>query len=128
MNLGAFSVSLNVRDVEASRNFYARLGFAPIGGDADEGWLILRNGQVTLGLFKGMIEKTTLTFNPGWDQDGRPLAAFEDVREIQRRLAEAGVELLREAEAHGRGPASCLLEDPDGNPILLDQHVDRPGG
>jgi lactoylglutathione lyase len=125
MELGAFSVSLAVRDIEASRAFYARLGFEPTGGDIAEGWLILRSGQAVIGLFQGMFEKNMLTFNPGWDGDARPLAQFEDVREIEARLRAEGVEIATGA-AQGDGPASFLVIDPDGNPVLVDQHVARP--
>lgn len=122
MNLGAFSVSLAVRDIEASRNFYQKLGFEPIGGNADDNWLILRNGDHVIGLFQGMFEKNMLTFNPGWDQQSRETASFTDVREIQSRLREQGVSLDSEADASSEGPASIMLTDPDGNPILIDQH------
>ncbi len=127
MELGAFSVSLNVADIAASKDFYAKLGFEMIGGDPAEGWAILRNGGCTIGLFKGMIDRTTLTFNPGWTQSGDTLEAFEDIRDIQARLKAAGIAITREAEPGGRGPASFMVSDPDGNPILVDQHVDAPG-
>jgi len=122
MKLGAFSVSLSVRDIEASRDFYAKLGFEPIGGNADENWLILRNGHHIIGLFQGMFEKNMLTFNPGWDQDCGELESFTDVRQIQGELKSQGVSLETEADEATEGPASCMLIDPDGNPILIDQH------
>ena len=123
MELGAFSVSLAVKDIEASRDFYARFGFQVVGGDAAENWLILRNGATTIGLFQGMFEQNILTFNPGWDWHAQPLESFTDVRELQRRLKAAGVTLLNEADEDTTGPASFVALDPDGNPILVDQHV-----
>ena len=123
MELGAFSVSLAVKDIEASRSFYAKLGFTPFGGDAAHGWLILKNGSTVIGLFQGMFEKNILTFNPGWDADARALPSFTDVREIQRRLKAAGVVLQTEADESTTGPASLVVVDPDGNAVLLDQHV-----
>ena len=123
MDLGNFSVSLAVRDLEASRDFYQKLGFQPVMGDAAQGWLILRNGSVVIGLFRGMFERNTLTFNPGWDVDGNPLQSFTDVRELQRQLRDAGVEFALEADEEGSGPGSFIVIDPDGNPILFDQHV-----
>ena len=123
MELGAFSVSLNVKDIEASRVFYEKLGFTKFHGDQSQGWLILRNGYATIGLFQGMFEKNTLTFNPGWDADAQPVDAFTDVRELQRQLKAAGVEIATEADESTSGPAFITLVDPDGNPIFLDQHV-----
>ena len=123
MELGAFSVSLAVQDLKASRAFYEQFGFEVIGGDPAENWLILRNGGHTIGLFQGMFEKNILTFNPGWDGKGRALDAFTDVRELQRRLKANGVRLVSEADENGTGPASFVALDPDGNPILVDQHV-----
>jgi lactoylglutathione lyase len=123
MNLGAFSVSLAVKNLDASRAFYEKLGFEVIGGDAAQGWQILRNGGHTIGLFQGMFEKNIMTFNPGWDQDGQPVDEFTDVRELQRTLKDRGVALETEAEESTTGPASCTLVDPDGNMILIDQHV-----
>ncbi len=123
MDLGAFSVSLNVKDVEASRAFYEKLGFSAFGGDAAQGWLILKNGPCVLGLFQGMIPKNTLTFNPGWDQDAKALPSFTDIRGIQRELKRKGVRLVTEADESTSGPASFTVEDPDGNPILFDQFV-----
>lgn len=123
MDLGAFSVSLNVKDVEASKVFYEKLGFSVFGGDASQGWLILKNGSCIIGLFKGMIPKNTLTFNPGWDQDAKALPAFTDIREIQKALKKKGVQLTSEADESTSGPTSFTVEDPDGNPILFDQFV-----
>jgi lactoylglutathione lyase len=123
MELGAFSVSLAVQDIEASRAFYERLGFAPVMGEAAQGWLILRNGTTTIGLFQGIFERNVMTFNPGWDAGAQPLDAFTDVRELQRRLREAGVTFEQEADESTTGPASFIVVDPDGNPIFVDQHV-----
>jgi catechol 2,3-dioxygenase-like lactoylglutathione lyase family enzyme len=123
MELGAFSVSLAVKDIQASRDFYQKLDFEVAGGDAEQGWLILRNGDTTIGLFQGMFEQNILTFNPGWTSEAQPLEDFTDVREIQRRLKETGLELQSEADESTSGPASLVLIDPDGNPILIDQHV-----
>ena len=123
MQLGNFSVSLTVKDLAASRAFYENLGFRVFGGDAASGWLILQNDTSTIGLFQGMFEKNMLTFNPGWDSNARPLPTFTDVRELQRRLREQGVPLLAEADETTTGPAFLMTVDPDGNPILLDQHV-----
>ena len=122
MDLGAFSISLTVKDLEASRSFYEKFGFEVFGGNAAQNWLILKNGDHIIGLFKGMFEKNILTFNPGWDQDARNLPSFTDVRELQRRLKEQGVLLLSEADESTTGPASFVAVDPDGNPILVDQH------
>jgi catechol 2,3-dioxygenase-like lactoylglutathione lyase family enzyme len=122
MDLGAFSISLTVTDLEASRRFYERLGFTTFGGDPSQNWLILRNGAHVIGLFRGMFERNMLTFNPGWDQDAQPLASFTDVRELQRRLRADGVPFVVEADESTTGPASFLVVDPDGNPILVDQH------
>lgn len=126
MNLGLFSLSLSVSDLEASRAFYEALGFVTRGGDADNGWLILTQGDTKIGLFQGMFPKNMLTFNPGWDADAQPLAEFLDVRAIQERLDAAGIELTSRTEPDGTGPAHISLTDPDGNPILIDQHVPRP--
>ena len=122
MQLGNFSLGLTVKDIEASRQFYEKLGFVKLMGDASKGWLILRNGDVVIGLFQGMFEKNTLTFNPGWDGNAQPLAQFTDVRELQRRLKAQGVVLATEADDSTTGPASFMVVDPDGNPILFDQH------
>ena len=123
MELGAFSVSLAVKDLEASRAFYEKFGFKTLGGEADKGWLILKNGQHVIGLFQGMFEKNMLTFNPGWNQDAGHLDGFTDVRELQRQLKAAGVQLRTEADETTKGPAHFVAVDPDGNPILVDQHV-----
>ena len=123
MELGSFSVSLAVRDIEASRDFYEKLGFEAFGGDVDQHWLILKNGSTVIGLFQGMFERNTLTFNPGWDQEANELDDFTDVRELQRRLKEQGIEMVMEADENTVGPASLVILDPDGNPILIDQHV-----
>jgi catechol 2,3-dioxygenase-like lactoylglutathione lyase family enzyme len=123
MTLGNFSVSLAVKDLDASRAFYQTLGFEPIMGDPSQNWLILQNGSATIGLFQGMFERNMLTFNPGWDSAGNPLTQFTDVRELQRRLKQAGIVLATEADESGSGPASFMVIDPDGNPILIDQHV-----
>ena len=121
--LGAFSVSLAVKNLPASRDFYEKLDFEVVGGDAAQNWLILRNGIVTIGLFQGMFERNLLTFNPGWDDKAQAVGPFTDVREHQRRLKSRGLELTSEADENGTGPASLILVDPDGNPILIDQHV-----
>jgi len=123
MQLGAFSVSLAVKDIEASRDFYAKFGFEVVGGDAAENWLILRNGTTTIGLFQGMFEQNILTFNPGWNWQAQPLESFTDVRALQRQLKAQGVELMNEADEDTTGPESFVAVDPDGNPILVDQHV-----
>ena len=123
MELGAFSISLAVKDLDASKAFYKKLGFQVIGGDAAQNWLILRNGDNTIGLFQGMFEKNTLTFNPGWDKNAVKLNSYTDVRVIQRQLRVQGVELLTEADEKTTGPASFIVVDPDGNPVLIDQHV-----
>jgi catechol 2,3-dioxygenase-like lactoylglutathione lyase family enzyme len=122
MNLGSFSVSLAVKDISASRDFYAKLGFEEIGGNADDNWLILRNGDHVIGLFQGMFDKNMLTFNPGWDQQCTDLESFTDVRELQEQLIAAGIEMAAEADEGTEGPASIMVIDPDGNPILVDQH------
>jgi catechol 2,3-dioxygenase-like lactoylglutathione lyase family enzyme len=123
MQLGAFSVSLNVKDIEASTAFYEKLGFSRFAGDITQNWLILKNGQAVVGLFQGVLERNALTFNPGWDQDAQPLESFTDVRDIQRELKGQGVRFLAEAEEGTTGPASFIVEDPDGNPVIVDQHV-----
>ncbi len=123
MELGAFSVSLAVKDLEASRSFYEKIGFEVVGGDPSQNWQILRNGDHTIGLFQGMFEQNILTFNPGWDGEAKPLASFTDIRELQRQLKANGVVLHTEADESTTGPASFVAVDPDGNPILVDQHV-----
>lgn len=122
MNLGAFSISLSVKDIAASRDFYKNLGFESLGGDIEQNWLILKNGDHIIGLFQGMFEKNMLTFNPGWDQDAKETNPFTDVRDIQSKLKAQGVTILDSADENTTGPASILIEDPDGNPILIDQH------
>lgn len=123
MNLGAFSISLAVKDIQASKAFYEKLGFEAFHGDISQNWLILKNGEHVIGLFQGMFDKNVLTFNPGWTQDAQPLDTFTDVRELQRQLKAQGVELMSEADESTAGPASFMLVDPDGNPIYIDQHV-----
>ena len=123
MELGNFSVSLSVKDIAASREFYEKLGFAVFGGDQEQNWLILKNGDVVIGLFQGMFERNMLTFNPGWDGNAQPLTSFTDVRELQRQLKAQGVELVDQADETTSGPASFIAVDPDGNPVLVDQHV-----
>jgi lactoylglutathione lyase len=123
MQLGAFSISLAVKDIEASRAFYEKFGFTAFGGDPAQNWLILKNGDHIIGLFQGMFDKNTLTFNPGWDQDAKPVDGFTDVRELQRRLKEQGAQLVAEADETTQGPAYIMAIDPDGNPVLVDQHV-----
>ncbi|HPF40520.1 MAG TPA: VOC family protein [Phycisphaerae bacterium] len=122
MNLGAFSVSLAVRDIHASRAFYEKLGFVARGGNIEQNWLILKNGSHVIGLFQGMFDKNILTFNPGWDQDANSLDEFTDVRALQRELKAKGVTFANEADESTSGPASFVVVDPDGNPILVDQH------
>lgn len=126
MKLGAFSVSLAVKDIAASRAFYEKLGFEQVMGDPAQGWLILRNGETTIGLFQGMFERNMLTFNPGWTSQNQALEDFADVREIQRHLKGEGLALMTEADEATTGPGNLMLTDPDGNPILIDQHVDSP--
>lgn len=123
MKLGAFSISLAVKDIRISKEFYEKLGFTDLGGDISQNWLIMKNGDHVIGLFQGMFEKNILTFNPGWDQDAHPLETFTDVRELQRQLRERGIEFVSEADESTTGPASFVVIDPDGNPILVDQHL-----
>ncbi|MCB2204890.1 VOC family protein [bacterium] len=123
MQLGNFSVSLAVKDIHASKAFYERLGFSTFGGDITQNWLIMKNGEVVIGLFQGMFEKNTLTFNPGWDSNAQTVEGFTDIRVLQQKLKSEGVDLAVEADESGSGPASFMLFDPDGNPILFDQHV-----
>jgi len=123
MELGNFSISLAVKDIQASQAFYEKLGFKVVMGNAAQRWLIMKNGPHAIGLFQGMFEKNVLTFNPGWDSDARKLDSFTDVRDIQRALKAQGVQLTTEANEKSTGPASFLIVDPDGNPILVDQHV-----
>jgi lactoylglutathione lyase len=123
MQLGAFSVSLAVKDIAASRAFYEKLGFTLFHGEPTQNWLILKNGDHVIGLFQGMFPKNMLTFNPGWDQAARPVDGATDVRELQRQLKQQGVSFVSEADESGSGPAHFVIVDPDGNPILVDQHV-----
>jgi lactoylglutathione lyase len=123
MELGTFSISLTVKDIKESKTFYEKFGFKYFGGDASENWLILKNGDCVIGLFQGMFEKNLLTFNPGWDGNAHNLDTFTDVRELQRQLKVKGVEFQTEANESTTGPAHFVVVDPDGNPILVDQHV-----
>jgi catechol 2,3-dioxygenase-like lactoylglutathione lyase family enzyme len=123
MDLGAFSISLAVKDIKASKEFYENLGFQVVMGEISQNWLILRNGGHTIGLFQGMFERNTMTFNPGWDRNNQTLDSFTDVRELQKQLKAQGVELMSEADESTTGPGSFMVMDPDGNPILVDQHV-----
>lgn len=123
MQLGAFSISLAVKNIQASKDFYEKFGFKSYGGDIAQNWLIMKNGDHIIGLFQGMFEKNILTFNPGWDSNANKLETFTDVRELQRQLKASGVSLQTEADESTTGPASFVALDPDGNPILVDQHV-----
>jgi predicted enzyme related to lactoylglutathione lyase len=123
MDLGAFSISLAVKDLQASKVFYEKFGFTVFAGNASQNYLIMKNGDHAIGLFKGMFERNILTFNPGWDSNARKLATFTDVRELQRQLKAQGVQLAQEADESTTGPASFVAVDPDGNPLLVDQHV-----
>jgi len=123
MELGAFSISLAVKDIAASKTFYEKFGFKVFGGNIAQNWLILKNGDHVIGLFQGMFDKNILTFNPGWDSNAQQLGTFTDVRELQRQLKAQGVPLATEADETTTGPASFVALDPDGNPILVDQHV-----
>ena len=123
MELGAFSISLAVKDLEASRSFYEKFGFKVFAGDASQNWLILKNGDHAIGIFQGMFERNILTFNSGWDANAQKLATFADVRDLQRQLKAQGVQFQQEADESTTGPASFVAVDPDGNPILVDQHV-----
>ena len=123
MELGAFSISLAVKDIKASKEFYEKLGFKIFGGDISQNWLILKNGEAVIGIFQGMFEKNMLTFTPGWDSNAQKLDTFTDVRELQSQLKVQGVEITTKADESTTGPAYFMLMDPDGNPILVDQHV-----
>lgn len=123
MELGAFSVSLNVKDIQTSKSFYENFGFKVFGGDVSQNWLIMKNRSCTIGLFQGMFDKNILTFNPGWDENASELGSFTDVRELQRQLKANGIKIETEADEETSGPASFVVVDPDGNPILVDQHV-----
>ncbi len=126
LRLGNFSVSLAVKDIAASRAFYEKLDFKVVGGEQAQKWLVLQNETATIGLFQGMFEKNSLTFNPGWDRSKKTLPDFDDVRQIQKTLLGKGLTLTAKADEAGTGPAFVTLTDPDGNPILIDQHVDKP--
>ena len=123
MQLGAFSISLAVKDIKASKDFYEKFGFQVFHGDITQNWLILKNDDTTIGLFQGMFENNILTFNPGWDSDANELEKFTDIRQLQRQLRELGMKFENEADEDTTGPASFVVVDPDGNPILVDQHV-----
>ena len=123
MHLGAFSISLNVSDMAKSAAFYEALGFTVFHGKPEDTWMILRMGEIVVGLYKGHVDKNTLTFNPGWDQAAQPIGSFTDVREIQKALKAKGIDIDTECDEAGSGPAHIILHDPDGNPILIDQHV-----
>ena len=123
MELGNFSISLAVKDIKASKQFYEKLGFQGFAGDQSQNWLIMKNGAHNIGLFQGMFDKNILTFNPGWDSSAQPLGEFTDVRELQRQLKAKGVEMMIEADESTTGPANLMISDPDGNTILIDQHV-----
>jgi catechol 2,3-dioxygenase-like lactoylglutathione lyase family enzyme len=122
MKLGAFSMSLTVKDIQKSKEFYETLGFLKLGGDINQKWLILKNGNAIIGLFEGMFEKNIITFNPGWDESAQNLETFDDVRAIQQHLKSCGIQLTSEADITSKGPAHITLTDPDGNNILIDQH------
>jgi predicted lactoylglutathione lyase len=123
MNLGNFSLSIAVKDISSSLAFYEKLGFSKFGGDQAQGWLILKNENVILGLFQGMFEDNLLTFNPGWDSDAREVEGYTDVRELQRQLKDNGITPMVEVDEEGSGPGSFMIKDPDGNVIMFDQHV-----
>lgn len=123
MKLGAFSVSLAVKDLNKSKEFYEKVGFSVFGGGMEMNYLIMKNGNALIGLFQGMFENNILTFNPGWDENAKSLSEFDDVRTIQKDLKDKGIELMSEADEKGSGPASFVFADPDGNVILIDQHV-----
>jgi catechol 2,3-dioxygenase-like lactoylglutathione lyase family enzyme len=125
LQLGNFSVSLTVKDIQASIDFYQKLGFKQVGGNPKQRWIVLQNETATIGLFQGMFDKNTLTFNPGWDRNSKTLDKFDDVREIQKELISRGVEIATKADESTDGPAFLAINDPDGNPILIDQHVSR---
>lgn len=123
MQLGAFSISLAVKDIKASKDFYEKFGFQVFHGDITQNWLILKNDDTTIGLFQGMFDNNIMTFNPGWDSDANELEKFTDIRQLQRQLRDLGVKFENEADEDTTGPASFVVVDPDGNPILVDQHV-----
>lgn len=123
MELGAFSVSLTVKDIAVSKLFYEKLGFTVFAGDQEQNWLIMKNNNCVIGLFQGMFDKNMLTFNPGWNSNAQKLETFTDVRELQLQLKQRGVNIISEVDENSTGPASLIISDPDGNPILFDQHV-----
>jgi len=123
MKLGAFSISLTVKDITVSKTFYENLGFTVFAGELERKYLIMKNGNALIGLFEGMFDKNILTFNPGWDENAAKLDAFEDVRDIQKHLKKQGIPIEKEADENTSGPASFVVIDPDGNPVLIDQHV-----
>lgn len=123
MKLGAFSISLSVKDIHKSKEFYEKLGFTYKGGNIEQNWIVLKNDKTVIGLFQGMFENNIITFNPGWDENAQNLENFDDVRVIQEHLKNSGVELIKEVEENSKGPAHITLTDPDGNNILIDQHV-----
>lgn len=122
MKLGAFSISLSVKNLQVSKQFYENLGFTAFGGSMEQNYLIMKNGNALVGLFHGMFEGNILTFNPGWDENAKNLESFDDVREIQKHLKSQGIQLTSEADENTQGPASLMVKDPDGNLILVDQH------
>lgn len=122
MKLGAFSISLSVKDINQSKSFYENLGFQALGGDITQNWLIMKNESTVIGLFQGMFEKNILTFNPGWNENAENLDSFTDIRDLQKQLKAKGIKMLSEADETSEGPASFTIEDPDGNTILVDQH------
>ena len=126
VQLGNFSVSLNVKDIKASKAFYEKLDFKQVAGELEQNWVVLQNGTTKIGLFQGMFERNMLTFNPGWDDEKKTLKDFQDVRELQKTLKARGIELQTEADETTEGTAFFTLVDPDGNPILVDQHVPKP--
>ncbi|WP_100627725.1 VOC family protein [Algoriphagus formosus] len=123
MKLGAFSISLSVKNLQASKEFYEKLGFEVFAGGDEQNYLIMKNDQILIGLFHEMFEKNILTFNPGWNQEAQEISDYDDIRKIQKSLKESGIPLAQEADPYGSGPASILLFDPDGNSILIDRHV-----
>lgn len=123
MQLGAFSISLNVKDIKKSKEFYEKLGFTKFHGEIEQNWLIMKNGDTVIGLFQGMFDKNILTFNPGWDHSAQKLEKFDDVRKIQKKLKQDGIKIGEGVDENGNGPGSFMIEDPDGNKILIDQHV-----
>jgi len=122
MELGAFSISLAVKNVKVSKEFYEKLGFSVFGGVIEEKWVIMKNGDCIIGLFEGMFDKNILTFNPGWDSNAKNVDPFMDVRELQEALRKQGIPFITEVGPDSEGPGSFIIEDPDGNPILMDQH------